>query len=1039
MVLSVLLLGEAAIVDASGATGTRSMRAVELVGFLVAHSGAPQSRQRLAMQFWPDSTDAQALTNLRRELHHLRQVLNEDPALVVSARQLTWDDSKSCRVDVADFRREIDAALAAEASDDTAGLVHHGMAAIQLYRGEFMPGSYDEWVFEVRAALEEACIAMCRRVSRALAKNGELARAKEVAKRRIALQPLEEEAYFELMAIQAELGDRAGAVSTYHRCASALERELGLDPGRAMQDLLQKMLIPEQRRRSGPAAESTERPRLGGAASAFVGRAHELRTLTDVWQAAVAGEARLVIIDGPAGVGKTRLVGEIAGLGREQGAVVAVGQCFGTSGRLALAPVADWLRHPSIQEAATSLDPVWRVELERLAPVGAERSSADVGLRSVADAWQQHRFFEGLARSLVQTSQPLLLIIDNLQWCDQETLDFVAFCLQFAPNAPLLIGATRRDDNPDRSDSLSDWIRRMRATGRLTEVRLSPLDESDTGELATAIAGRPLSAEDVGLLTATTGGFPLFVIEAIRAGDPRGGGATQLGDLTQVLQSRLDQASNPAREVAALAAAVGRNFNLDLLTEASDLTADEVVGAVDELWRRRILHELVDGYDFSHDLLRDQAYAQATPARRWLLHRRLAQSLELLHQDDLESVTAELADQYARGGHTIKALAYYRQAAQLAARVFAHNEAIRLHRDALRLVASRPAGTDRDRQELTILRGLAAPLTARSGYSSPEVERALDRSIDLARRLNDTESRIEALLGLWSCRFVQGRNRDAHATAGEVMALVAPGTSLAGSASFARAGSAVSLGHLSEAVGHFEVAFELTVDAEAWPVGNRPDVHSRGFAAHAYWLLGEDDNAKDIADEAIALARRIDNPYCLAIALAYAGIFCQLSDDRAALDVVVEELTELCKSFDFGYYREWALILGGWSVGGEAGLASIRQGIDHLRAEGSFARMPYWLTLLADTTGQLGRQQESTAILDAALVAGQARDDLWWLPEVLRQRARYDSPAQARKRLTAAVQMARDQDSVALVRRCENDLASANVRAGVRGPVNPNG
>ena len=93
-----------------------------------------------------------------------------------------------------------------------------------------------------------------------------------------------------------------------------------------------------------------------------------------------------------------------------------------------------------------------------------------------------------------------------------------------------------------------------------------------------------------------------------------------------------------AREVAGLAAAVGTNFTLDLLTEASDLDVGTVVGAVDELWRRRIMREFGDGYDFSHDLLRYTAYAQVSPPKRWLLHRRVAQALELLHADDADTV-----------------------------------------------------------------------------------------------------------------------------------------------------------------------------------------------------------------------------------------------------------------------------------------------------------------------------------------------------------------------------------------------------------------
>ena len=143
-------------------------------------------------------------------------------------------------------------------------------------------------------------------------------------------------------------------------------------------------------------------------------------------------------------------------------------------------------------------------------------------------------------------------------------------------------------------------------------------------------SGRPLGAADTSLLQAATGGFPLYVIEAVRSCVDLGSTPRSTADLTAVLHNRLAQATLAAREVAGLAAAVGTNFTLDLLTEASDLDAGVVVGAVDELWRRRILHEFRDGYDFSHDLLRETAYAEVSPPKRWLLHRRVAQGLELL-------------------------------------------------------------------------------------------------------------------------------------------------------------------------------------------------------------------------------------------------------------------------------------------------------------------------------------------------------------------------------------------------------------------------
>jgi hypothetical protein len=701
---------------------------------------------------------------------------------------------------------------------------------------------------------------------------------------------------------------------------------------------------------------------------------------------------------------------------------VAGSQCFGTAGRLALAPVADWVRNPAVQTTLPTLDEAWRTEVDRLVPsTGGGRRGA--GSRAMVDAWQRHRFFEGLARALLAVGRPTLLILDNMQWCDQETLAFLTLCLRLTPTAPIMVAGTIRNDGLDEDPELGSWTVRMRATGLLTEVSLSPLDAADTARLAEAIAGRPLIEAEADLLEATTGGFPLYVIEAVRGG----AGSGSVGDLTSVLRNRLDQATAPAREVAGLAAAVGTDFSLDLLTEASDLEAGVVAEAVDELWRRRIMHELHDGYDFSHDLLRETAYAQVSPPKRWLLHRRVAQSLELLHADDTDVVSAQLAAQYARGGRPDRAVAYYQRAADIAAGLFAHAEAIRLHRETLSIIRGLPAGRGRDRQELAVLEAMAAPINATYGYASQELQQTMERSVALAESLGRKESLLAALVGLWASRFVQGRTADGYQTAARALALVDPGSELGGVAHFPAGGSALSLGRPAEALRHLELAASVR-GTHLLSVGTRADVHGKAWAAHAHWLLGHDDAALASCDDAITCARSIEYPYSLAVALAYAGITHQMRDDPARLRATVDELRELCERYGFAYYREWALVLDGWSRGDESGIDLARQGIANLKAEGSFARLPYWLSLLADLLARNDRLGDARATLDAAVAAGHARDDLWWLPEVMRMRAGHDGEEAAVARLRAAAQLASVHGSVALLRRCERDLAERGVR-----------
>jgi DNA-binding SARP family transcriptional activator/tetratricopeptide (TPR) repeat protein len=1047
--LHVSLLGEQSITDEGAGVRARSSRAIALIGFLVTRPGSPQARQRIAGLFWPESADAQALTNLRRELHQLRQTLADEPSLVVTSRDLCWCDTGTCRVDVRTFDLERHAAREAAAAGDDDGVLAHGARALAQYGGDLLPGLYEDWVLEARSELERQCVDLCDLVCATRARHGDLSGASDAARRRIALRPLEEVGYRTLMQLQADLGDRAGAVSTYHHCASVLERELAITPDRETRQAFERLMA-----RPGSAPEGARPPSAGpppgrsGIASArLVGRSRELGVLQDLWQGAMAGQPGLAVVRGGAGVGKTRLVTEIAAQARAQGAVVAGSQCFGTAGRLALAPVADWLRSPVIQAATATLDEAWRVEVDRLVPTGG-RSWPET-TRAVADAWQRVRFFEGLARALLAVGRPVLLILDNMQWCDQETLAFLTFCLGLADGEQFLVASTVRDD-PGADPVPADWTDRMRATGLLTELTLTPFEAVDTVRLAEAIAGEPLAEADALLLQATTGGFPLYVVEAVRGTADRSPAFRPPADLTAVLRIRFEQATAAAREVAGLAAAVGRDFTLDLLTEASDLDADVVVGAVDELWRRRIVHEFRDGYDFSHDLLRDTAYAQVSPPKRWLLHRRVAQALELLHTGSPDLVAAQLAEQYARGGRPDRAVAYYRRAADVAAARFAHVEAVRLHKAALSIVRDLPSGKDRDSQELAVLEGMAAPLNARYGYSSRELQQTLERSVELAGSLGRTGSRVSAMVALWGTQFVQGRTAEGYRTASRALELADPGSELSGVAHFGVGGSSISLGRPAEGLRHLQIAAELASDAVSLSIGTRPRVHGTAWSAHAHWLLGDDDAARSASRNAIELARSIDHPYNLAVALAYAGVTYQMSHgvhgarqtagagegpglgDAPELSCTVAELRELCERHAFAYYREWVLILDGWSRLDGSGLALARQGIDHLRAQGSFARMPYWLSLLADLSERAGRPGAARAILDAALTDANARDDLWWLPEVMRMRAAHDGPDAAVARLRSAARLAAAHGSAALLRRCERDLAArgATLRPG---------
>ncbi|BAH49506.1 ATP-binding protein [Rhodococcus opacus] len=980
--LTVYLLGEQRVSNPEDdRAGTVSSRAIALLAYLVLHAGLAQSRTRLAGLFWPESSEQQARTNLRRELHNLRGLLGSDGAPTADGPTLTWTDSPSCRVDVDTFRTERSAALAALGDSDSRSFLEHADRAIDTYRGDLMPGAYDDWVLDHRDVLRRQCVELCEAMVRVLRESGEVETATACARRRIQLDPLAEVGYRTLMELQAASGDRAAAMTTYHRCAAVLETELGVAPGAATTRLFDNLL--------GEQPAAAPRPdHVRTATPALIGRERERGELQRRWRQTLDGRQGLLLVSGDAGVGKTRLTTELAEIARADGAVVVTARCFGLPGRVALAPVAEWLRSPELQSAITSLNPLWRVEVERLVP-SAEATPRPSTSRAMVDAWQRHRFFEGTARAVLSPGRPVLLVLDDLQWCDAETTAWLAFLLSLESPLRVLVAATARTDETQSRRDVTDALRVLRSARLVTDVEVDPLTADGTAELARSLGGRELGPAEEAVLYAATGGYPLYVVEAARMvpGPDATGSGGAADDLGAVLQRRLEQCSEPAREVAGLAAALGTDFDLDLLSEASDLDADPLVQAVDELWRRRILRPAGSGYDFVHDLVREAAYRSVGPPRRWLLHRRLAQGLELLHTGRTDDVALQLAEQYRRGGRPDRALHYLQRAAEGAAGVFANAEALRHFRHCLDLLEAMPAGRNRDAHEMDVRQAMSAPLTTLYGYSSAELEQTLDRTAELGQKLRRPTVVLAALIGLFAVHFVQGHTAQAHGIGVRALELSAAEPQFEGQAQFSVAGAALGLGRPAEAIDHFDRARAAFSDDYSFILGTRLEVHARAWESHAYWMIGDDEAAVQSCAEALALGRTCGHPYSLAVALGYASVLHQIRGDEVALLASVTELRELCERYSFAYYSQWSQILEGRLLGGEPGIAKIREGLDRLRRQRAFARMPYWLSLLAEVQIEVGDIGAARATLDAARIAAEQRDDRWWLPQVLRLRA----------------------------------------------------
>jgi len=785
----------------------------------------------------------------------------------------------------------------------------------------------------------------------------------------------------------------------------------------------------------------TARVASGDELSPFTGRDRELAELQRGLEVAVGGEGQVVGLVGDPGLGKSRLALEFCQLAQPQAAVLE-GRCQPYGASIAYLPLFELIRNacgiatddpPDLVGAkierkvkALELD----VSLAHYLRHAFGVPAGDPALAAPDPAAIRARTFEALRRLLVALAgqQPLVVLIEDLHWIDQTSEEFLAGFAGELPSVPVMLLATYR---PGYSPP---WA----GKSFTSQLALRPLSVTASERIVTSIlAGGDLDAAAV--IAERGEGNPFFLEELART--IRDQAAGEAGDIVpetvqQVLAARIDRLSADQKAAIQLAAVLGREFSLDLAAEIWDAPVP-LEAQLLELKGLEFLRErhgpAERTFVFKHALTREVAYDGMLQARRRDLHGRAAAAVEHSQANRFEQCEL-LAYHYSRSGDPARAIPYLAVAADRAKNRYANEEAVGLYKEALSIARDLPAGTDRDSQELAILEAMAAPLAARSGYAYPELQQTLERSIDLAESLGRRTSTITGLVSLWGCRVVQGRAADAYQIALRTFALV-EGSELAGQGHFALGGSAVGLGRPAEGLRHLELAAKLAGTAVWLSIGTRADVHSTAWAAHAHWLLGHDAEALSACRQAIALARSIDHPFCLAVALAYGCITHQMRQDLSALREHVGELHELCDRYGFAFYREWPLILAGCSREDETGLDLAKRGIGNLRAQGALTRMPYWMSLLADLLARNNRLDEARATLDAALAAAQDHDDLWWLPEVMRMRAAYDEEQAAVSRLRSAAQMASAQGAVALLRRCERDLAGRGARLPAPGAV----
>jgi DNA-binding SARP family transcriptional activator/predicted ATPase len=991
-------------------TSLNTTRLRSLLAYLVLHRDVPQQRQHLAFLFWPDATEAQARNNLRQLLHQLRQAFPAvEHFLSADTHMLHWHPVTPFHLDVAEFEQTLTLADAATQRNEQHPLQAALEQADSLYRGELLPGCYDEWILPERDRLRQRHLQVLEQLLRLFEGRGDHVTAIRYAQRLSGLDPLSEDLYRRLMRLFALNNDRASALHVYHTCVTTLQRELGVDPDPATREAYERLMHQET-----PVIPARAQQTLLAATPTLIGRKQEWEALQEVWHAASAGEPHFVLVTGEAGVGKSRLAEEFLLWASQQGAVTAKARSYAAEGQLSLAPVTDWLRSDGLRSKIRQLDMVWLTEVARILPELFAEQPDLPRYEPVTEYGQRQRFFEALARAILAASQPLLLLIDDLQWCDQETLEWLHFLLRFEPMARLLVVGCAREEELLPHHPLRTFLLHLRITMSVTEIPLQPLDAAETGKLAGAVANRELDLDSVMQLYHETRGYPLFVVEMVRADLGRVSASLPEADrphrqpplddartlpprVHAVLVGRLLQLSASAREFVELAATIGREFTLDLLSTVGNADADSAVRALDELWHKRIVCEHgANSYDFTHDKLREVAYGEISAPQRRMLHRRVAQALEAMHaEEDLDSVSGQIASHYERAGMIEQALPSYQRAAAVAQRVYANEDAISLLSRSLELLELLPTGSKRDKQELSLQLALAPIDRVTKGWGTVELERVLDRALALCDTVGDDAQRAQTLFGLQSLYVVQAKLERVQMISDELQTLYqrSLGTvpPLAG---MMLAGARLHLGRITDANAHFAEIIAAHDPDQLLHLQESQGVNyaalARAWQAHALWCLGYPQQALSQGLDAVKLVQDLDQPFNQALVSAYLAMLQQLRAEEAVAREHAEQALALASTFQAPYYRAWAAILVSYALAleqpNEERIGRLRGSIAEFKASSARLRLPYYLSLLAHVCGKAGRAKEGLASIDEALAEARTHNERWWDAELHRLR-----------------------------------------------------
>jgi serine/threonine protein kinase/predicted ATPase len=814
--------------------------------------------------------------------------------------------------------------------------------------------------------------------------------------------------------------------------------------------------------------------------SPLTGRDNEISLLKDRWEQAQEGMGQVVLLIGEAGLGKSRLVYALKQhvLGQmvegEVDAPVIEWRCSRHFQNTGLYPAIDFYE----RSLAFGREELPQARFERLlrrleqydlarpetVPLWASLLSLPTTERfpplSLPPARQREETFRAMLEWLHVRAdrRPTLFVVEDLHWVDASTLEFLGQFLAEGLHDRVLTLLTFRPEFQTPWPTLAHQ----------TSLALTRLTRRQVGDLMRKKAGADLPDALVEQVYDRAGGVPLFVEEFTKmvqeAGETdqaaKGGTLTKtLGaheipaTLQDLVMTRLDRMEGGERDLAQLAATLGREFSHELLAAASALDEPSLQAEMAKLAQAEILYAKGRAprctYVFKHALFEDALYGALVKGKRQQFHRQIAEALEARFPETARTQPEVLAHHCTEAGLTDKAIGYWLKAGLRSRERSAEIEAISHLTRGLALLQTLDETRERDARELEVLSPLGTAYIASRGYAAPEVGPVFRRARELCERVGQPTQLFAIILGNWEWHTVRGDLRLCKELAAEGMEFASrindPGILMealfmAGETSLYRADFAGARDSFAKAVAEYDDRARTSFWAAQ--TSHNAGITCRSNLAVSLWHLGYPDQALKANREMRQLAREIAHPYSLAYALHHTGWLYQLCRLGAEVQAAAEEEIALATEQGFAlWHATGTFFLGSGALlegRPEDGLPQLLKGLDAFRATGAVLTVPFQLSTLGDAYTKAGRFEDAHRVLDEGIALADKNDERCQEAELHRLKGALvlaespDQAAAAEEYFLKAIETARRQQSRAWQLRATMSLVRLWQRQGRR-------